>query len=88
LKSAETIKVYEKPYIISGTVLPSSQKPTLSLLATITLEIVAFRAYAPFPCVSAIFLNASWKSCSVVKGNLSVLSSIRGTEKSRVGGDG
>jgi hypothetical protein len=34
------------------------------LLATITLEVVPFHAYAPFPVILP-FLNASWKSCSV-----------------------
>jgi hypothetical protein len=29
--------------------LTSSHKQTLSLLATVTLEVVPFRAYAPFP---------------------------------------
>jgi hypothetical protein len=39
-----------------------AKKLTLGLLATITLEVVPFRAYAPFPALLP-FLNASWKSC-------------------------
>jgi hypothetical protein len=39
-------------------VLPSGQKLTLSLLAIIALEVVPFRAYAPFPA-RLPFLNAS-----------------------------
>jgi hypothetical protein len=46
-------------------VLPSGQKLTLGLLATITLEVVLFCAYAPFPAFLCQFLNASWKSCSI-----------------------
>jgi hypothetical protein len=45
-------------------VLPSSQKLILGLLATITLNAVTFRAYAPFPALMP-FLIASWKSFSV-----------------------
>jgi hypothetical protein len=45
-------------------VLPSGQKLTLGLLATITFEVVPFHAYAPFP-VLLPFLNVSWKLCSV-----------------------
>jgi hypothetical protein len=44
--------------------MPSGQDLTLSLLATITLEAVAFHSYEPFP-VLLPFLNASWKSCLV-----------------------
>jgi hypothetical protein len=71
-------------------------------MATITLKVVPFHAYAPFPALCH-FLNASWKLCSVGvfsttcnsasiaqlchSGNLSVLSSIGETEKSRVSGD-
>jgi hypothetical protein len=33
-------------------------------MATITLEVVAFHADAPFPALLS-FLNASWKSCSL-----------------------
>jgi hypothetical protein len=40
--------------------MQSGQKLTLDLLATITLEVVLFRAYALLP-----LLNASWKSCSL-----------------------
>jgi hypothetical protein len=45
-------------------VLPSGQKLSLGTLATITLEVVPFHTYAPFPALLP-FLNASWKSCSV-----------------------
>jgi hypothetical protein len=45
-------------------VLPSGQKVTLGLLATIVLELVHFRAYASFLALLP-FLNTSWKSCSV-----------------------
>jgi hypothetical protein len=38
----------------------SNQKLTLGILATITLEVVAFRAYAPFPELLP-FLNESAK---------------------------
>jgi hypothetical protein len=38
----------------------SDQKLTLGLLATITLEVVPFRAHPPFP-VLLPFLNASWE---------------------------
>jgi hypothetical protein len=44
--------------------LPSGQKLTFGLLATITLEVVTFHAYAPFPVLLPC-LNATWKSCSV-----------------------
>jgi hypothetical protein len=44
--------------------LPSGQKLTLGLLATITHQVVPFHAYAPFPA-HLPFLSASWKSCSV-----------------------
>jgi hypothetical protein len=47
-----------------GLVLPSGQKLALGLLATITLEVVPFRSYVPFPALLS-FLNASWKKCSV-----------------------
>jgi hypothetical protein len=43
--------IYEVVSIISGLVLPSGQKTTLGLLATITFEVVPFRAYAPFPAL-------------------------------------
>jgi hypothetical protein len=36
-------------------VLPSGQKLTLGLLATITLEVVPFRAYVPFPALLSFF---------------------------------
>jgi hypothetical protein len=36
----------------------------LGLLATITLKVVLFHVYAPFPALLP-FLNASWKSWSV-----------------------
>jgi hypothetical protein len=42
--------------------LPSGPKLTLGLLGTITLEVVSFRAYSPFP-VLLPFLIASWKLC-------------------------
>jgi hypothetical protein len=81
-------------------VLPSGQKLTLGLLATITLEVFQFRAYAPFPALMP-FLSASWKSCSVMKvfstacdmprstefcqnGGLSRLSVYRKSEKQRI----
>jgi hypothetical protein len=35
--------------------LSSSQKLTLSLLAAITLEVVSFHAYAPFPVFLPLF---------------------------------
>jgi hypothetical protein len=38
-----------------GLVLPSGRKLTLGLLATITLEVVPFRAYAPFPALLSFF---------------------------------
>jgi hypothetical protein len=40
--------LYKEPSIISGLVLPSDQKLILGLLATITLDVVPFRAYALF----------------------------------------
>jgi hypothetical protein len=39
-----------------GLVLPSGQKLTLDLLATITLEVVPFRAYAQFPALLSFFV--------------------------------
>jgi hypothetical protein len=46
-------------------VLPCGQKNvTFGQLATITLEVAPFLAYAPFPAL-LLFLNATWKSCSV-----------------------
>jgi hypothetical protein len=39
----------------TGTVLPSGQKLTLGLLATITLEIVPFCAYALIPVLLPFF---------------------------------
>jgi hypothetical protein len=36
-------------------VLPSGQKLTFSLLATITLQVVPFRVYAPFPALLPFF---------------------------------
>jgi hypothetical protein len=47
-------------------VLPFGQKLTLDLLATITItiEVVLFRSYAPFPALLT-FYKASWKPCSV-----------------------
>jgi hypothetical protein len=36
-------------------VLPFGQKLTLGLLATITLEVVLIRAYAPFPALLSFF---------------------------------
>jgi hypothetical protein len=45
-------------------VLPSGQKLTFGLLASITLNIVPFHANAPFPAL-LLFLNASWKLCSM-----------------------
>jgi hypothetical protein len=35
--------------------LPSGQKLALALLATFTLEVVPFRAYAPFPVLLTYF---------------------------------
>jgi hypothetical protein len=49
-----------------GLVLPSGQKKTIELLATIALEVVPFCAYAPVP-VLLPFLNASWKFCDGVQ---------------------
>jgi hypothetical protein len=46
-------------------VLPSSQKTNFGPIGTIILEVVPFHAYALFPALLPIFLNASWKSCSV-----------------------
>jgi hypothetical protein len=43
---------------------PSGQKLSLGLLTTITLQVVHFHVYAPFPELP--FVSASWKSCSVV----------------------
>jgi hypothetical protein len=37
----------------------------LGLLATVTLEVIPIHIYALFPALLP-FLNASWKSCSVV----------------------
>jgi hypothetical protein len=46
--------------------MPSGQKLTLGLLATITLDVVPFQVYAPFSALLPFFfLNASWKSRSV-----------------------
>jgi hypothetical protein len=70
----------------------------LSLLATITLQVVPFHVHAPFPALLP-FLNASWKLCYVRVFNtacdsasitsivsfVSVLSLVGETEKSRVG---
>jgi hypothetical protein len=44
--------------------MPSCQKLSLGLLATITLEVVPFHPYAPFH-VLLLFLNAYWKLSSV-----------------------
>jgi hypothetical protein len=73
----------------------------LGLLVTTTLEVVPFRAYAPFPTFLTFFkcfLGVVF--CEAVQhrlrfclaqvrqnGGLSVVSSTRETEKSRVGGD-
>jgi hypothetical protein len=46
-------------------VLPSAQKLVLDLLAAMTLEVVLFHEYAPFPEFLPFFINVSWKSCSV-----------------------
>jgi hypothetical protein len=35
--------------------LPSGQKLTLGILATVTLEVVPFREYAPFPALLPFF---------------------------------
>jgi hypothetical protein len=35
--------------------MPSGQKLTLGLVATITLEVLSFRAYAPFPAILPFF---------------------------------
>jgi hypothetical protein len=43
--------MYKEPYIISGTGAAIWSNLTLGLLATITLEVVFFRAYAPFPAL-------------------------------------
>jgi hypothetical protein len=85
-------------------VLPSGQKLTLVLLATITHEVFPFCVHALFPALLP-FLNVSWKSCSVRVFStacnsaltisivstwqpfLSVLPSIRETEKSKGGGE-
>jgi hypothetical protein len=40
---------YKEASIISGTSVSIWSKLTLSLLSTITLEVVFFQAYAPFP---------------------------------------
>jgi hypothetical protein len=85
---------YEYPSIISGTVAVSGQKLIFGLLAIITLEVVLFLAYAPFPALQP-FLNAPWKSCSVRVFSTALITSIvskrrpfsfifnGGTEKSR-----
>jgi hypothetical protein len=89
--------MYKELSIISGTDAADWSKLTLRLLATITLEVVPFRAYAPFPALCH-FLNAFWNPCcmrvfstacdsSCQNGDLSVLSSIGKTEKSRVDGE-
>jgi hypothetical protein len=44
--------------------LPSARKVTFGLLATITFEVVPFRAYALFTAIMP-FLKASKRSCSV-----------------------
>jgi hypothetical protein len=49
------MRTYKEHSIISGTDLPSGQKLTLSLLAIITLEIVPFRVYIPFPAFLPFF---------------------------------
>jgi hypothetical protein len=41
--------------LFSGLVLPSGQKLTLGLLTTVTLEVVPFRVYAPFPALLTFF---------------------------------
>jgi hypothetical protein len=74
-------------------VLPSGQKLTSGLLTTIAIEVVPFRAYAPFPkllpffkCILEImFWDSALVTSIVSKWRLSVLSSIGKTEKSRVG---
>jgi hypothetical protein len=81
--------------------LPCGQKLTLCLLAAIILEAVPFCSYAAFSALLP-FSNASRKLCSLrvfsidcdfasitticQNGCFSVSSSIRKTEKSRVGG--
>jgi hypothetical protein len=48
-------------------VLSPGQKQSLGLLANITLEVVPFRAYAPFQALGP-FLNESWKTFYLQSG--------------------
>jgi hypothetical protein len=82
-----------------GLLLPSDQKLTLSLLATVTLEVVPFLAYASFPMLPTFFkcilgvvfyevvkrrVQFSFDHFNCVK--MAVSTSIWETEKSMVGG--
>jgi hypothetical protein len=59
----------------------------MGLLATITLKVVSFCAYASFPAFLPFFkCTLELVFCDGVQHQLLVLSSIGGTEKSRVGG--
>jgi hypothetical protein len=51
-------------------VLPSDQKITLGLLATITLEVVSFRAYAPFPALLLFLMHPEVVFCEGVQHRL------------------
>jgi hypothetical protein len=80
----------------SGTGASIWSKVTSGLLATVTLKVFPFRAYAPFPAILPFF-NASWKSCSAPpailpqspqfcqNGGLSVLSSVARDQIRQVG---
>lgn len=53
----ENVVLYNKRSSkISGLLLPSVQKIVLGLLATIALEVVPFRAYAPFPALLPFYV--------------------------------
>jgi hypothetical protein len=49
-----TQDTHSHPYF-PGLVLPSGQKLTLGTLVTITIEVVPFRSYAPFPALLPFF---------------------------------
>jgi hypothetical protein len=82
-------------------VLPFGRKIALGLLETINLEVVLFRAYAPFPALlpffkripEVVFCECSLPSAILPRltqlrqnGGLLVLSAIREKEESMVGG--
>jgi hypothetical protein len=92
---------YKEPSIISGTGAAIWSKLTFGLLATITLEIVSFHAYALFPvlllflkCMLEVVISEGVQYClqlclehlKCVKMAAFQLSSPGVTERSRLGG--